>query len=111
MAALLLRGRRAHRPDVHPPRVELFGQALDGTALARGIPAFERDDAAPPLDPVDLLELEHRDLQFVQLPLIARLVGEAALKIEFGKLEPGFDFYRRCHFSGSLHTTASLGRF
>jgi hypothetical protein len=30
--------------------------------LAGGIPAFERDDAAPPLDPVDLLDLEHRDL-------------------------------------------------
>ena len=94
MAALLLRGRRAHRPDVHPPRVELFDQALDGAALARGIPAFERDDAAPPLDPIDLLELEHRSLQLAQLLQIARLVGEPALEIEFGKPEPGFHLYR-----------------
>ena len=29
-------------------RVELFDEAVDGTTLAGGIPAFERDDAAPP---------------------------------------------------------------
>jgi hypothetical protein len=33
-----------------PERVELFGQALDRTTLARGIPVFERNDAAPPLE-------------------------------------------------------------
>ena len=106
MAALLLGARPADRPDMHPARVELFGQALDGAALARGIPAFEHDDAAPPLDPVDLLELEHRDLQFVQLLLIARLVRQPAFEIELGKVEPGFDFCRRCHVTHSRRTTA-----
>jgi hypothetical protein len=51
MAALLLGARRPDRPDMHPARVELFGRALDRAALARGIPPFERDDVAPPLDP------------------------------------------------------------
>ena len=44
-------GSGADRLDMHPARVELFGRALDRAALARGIPPFERDDAAPPLNP------------------------------------------------------------
>jgi hypothetical protein len=63
---------------------------LDGAAFARGIPAFERDDAAPPLDPVDLLELEHRDLQFVQFLLIARLVRACAWRSS-SAASPGSD--------------------
>jgi hypothetical protein len=90
---------------MHPAGIELFDHALDGSALAGGIPAFERDDAAPPLDPVDLLDLEHRGLQLAQLLLIARLVGEPALEIDLGKLKTGFDFYRRCHFMRPPRTT------
>src|SRR6516164_6191180 len=111
MAALLLRAGSADRPDLHPARVELFNQALDGTTLARGIPAFERNDAAPPLDPVDLLELQHRELQLVQLLLIAHLVREPALEIELGKPEPGFDFFGRCHVNHSRRTTARCTDF
>ncbi len=62
MAPLLVRAGLADRPDLHPARVEPFGQALDCAALACGIPTFDRDDATPTLDPVNLLELEHRDL-------------------------------------------------
>jgi hypothetical protein len=50
-----------------PARVEPFIQALDCAALACGIPTFECDDATPTLDPVNSLELEHRDLQLDQL--------------------------------------------
>jgi hypothetical protein len=97
MAALLLRARTADRPDLHPTRVELFDQALNGAALARGVPAFEHDDAAPPLDPVDLLELDHCNLQFAQPLQIARLVRQSPIEIELGQPEPRFNLYRRYH--------------
>ena len=52
-----------------------------------------------PLDPIDLLEFEHRSLKLAQLLLIARLVLEPMIEIELGKREPGFHLHRRCHFT------------
>ena len=54
---------------------------------------------------IAMLELKHRSLQLAQLLLIACLVGEPALEIELGKLKPGLDFYRRCHFTRPPCTT------
>jgi hypothetical protein len=71
MTALLVGARLADRPDIYPARVELFDQAPNRAALARGIPASECHGAAASLD---------------QLLQIARLVGEPLVEIEFGEL-------------------------
>jgi hypothetical protein len=63
------------------------------------------------LDPVDLLDLEHRDLQFAQFLLIARLVRQPAIEIELGEVEPAFDFCRRCHLTLSSSTTVRRDDF
>jgi hypothetical protein len=111
MTALLLRARPADRPDLHPTGVELFDQALNGAALARGIPPFERDDAAPPLDSVDLLELEHRELRLAQLLQITRLIREPSLEIELGKLNPGLTLTADGHMTHSYLTTCRCTHF
>jgi len=107
MTTLLLRARLADRPDPDPTRVELFAQALDGATLAGGIPAFDCNDSSPPLDPVNLLEFEHRDLKLFQMASVALLVPEPAIEIELAECEPRFDLYRRCHFR---QTPANLNK-
>ena len=64
---------------------------------------------APMLDPVDLLKFEHSNLKLSQLLLIARLVLEPTIEIEFGKREPRLDLYCGCHSDGdSISVTSRL---
>jgi hypothetical protein len=62
---------------------------------------------APMLDPVDLLKFEHSNLKLAQLLLIAHLVLEPTIEIEFGEREPRLDLYCGCHSNGVSISVAS----
>ena len=62
---------------------------------------------APMLDPVDLLKFEHSNLKLAQLLLIAHLVLEPTIEIEFDGREPRLDLYCGRHSNGVSISVAS----
>ena len=63
-------GRRGQSADTEYPGAHLFGQGLDGAALAGGVAAFEDDDHLQLLGLHPFLEMAKLDLELSQLFLI-----------------------------------------
>src|SRR6185312_142162 len=79
---LLLVRRRADGVDVIAARVELLGHALDGAALARGVPAFEGEDDGPLAFARLELGLQDLELQLGERALVRLLVGHLRVVVE-----------------------------
>ena len=63
-------GRRGQGADTEHPGAHLFGQGLDGAALAGGVAAFEDDDHLQLLGLHPFLEMAKLDLELPEFLLI-----------------------------------------
>ncbi len=74
---LLALGGRAERHDAADARIERLGDALDGSALARGVAAFKENHYAQTFVADPFLQLDQLDLQAAKLALVFAIFPQA----------------------------------